>query len=257
MLSNSMYQSHICVFKSIFSTYNDSNEFEFLQSDNCICIFDEECHKYDINEKFFCHCCFTSSTNWVTYLIDFLESCYENILLCTIFHGSCVEYCNKSFLLLGRSRAGKSTLTDYLVRKRNSFYIDDDIIYMMEGKYVGFGTPISLRNPNVDCNNLLEITNDVDELPRFVYGISSDKIKKCVLTIDYILFPEYSAELTSKCQEISGYKLVNEIFNNLRGTKNIKNAFSAIKILLSTSRAFYLRYQSSEEALNFIDNILI
>ena len=75
--------------------------------------------------------------------------------------------------------------------------------------------------------------------------------------IDYILFPEYSVELTSRCQEISGYKLVNEIFNNLRGTKNIKNAFSAIKILLSTSRAFYLRYQSSEEALHFIDNILI
>ena len=257
MLSSSIYQSYKFVFKAIFSTYDDSDEAQFLQSANCICIFDREYHDYHINERFFCHYCFTSSANWITYLIAFLEICYEKILSCTIFHGSCVEYCNKSFLLLGKSKAGKSTLTYYLMEKRNIRYIDDDIVYLIDGRYVGFCTPISLRSQNINCNNLLEITHGVDESPRFVYGIPSNKIKQCVLTIDYILFPEYSDDFTFMSRQINGYELVNKIFNNIRSTKNIKNTFNEIKLLLSNASAFQLRYQSSEEALNFIDNLIV
>ena len=251
-----MYQSNPCVFEAIFHTYDLSNEHQFLQSSNHIYIDSKEHSDCNIMENCFYHRCFTDSSNWVTYLIAFLESCYEKIVSCTVFHGSCIEFNNKSFLILGNSKTGKSTLTYYLIQNRQVYYIDDDMVYSSNGKFFGFGTPISLRNMERGNPNLIETNFGIDKIPRYIYKIPANKTKPYIMNINFILFPDYSSNLSLQAHKLTGYELINKIFTNVRGTANMKHTFKEITSLLLTAQAFQLRYGSSEDVVKFIDNLV-
>lgn len=90
--------------------------------------------------------CDTSDKNWRLQLIGSLEDWYANTLKCTIIHGSCVLLNNKSILMIGKRKSGKTTLTGYLTIQKEATYLDDDCIYIMYNEYVGFNMPISVRD---------------------------------------------------------------------------------------------------------------
>lgn len=256
-INESIYNSKLRVFQAVFHTYDTCNRFQFLHSQNRIYIFDEEYSEQVTDDNCFYHFCFTGSPNWVAYLIAFLEICYEQIMSCTIFHGTSIEYNDKSLLILGNSKAGKSTLTHYLIQNRQAYYIEDDMVYLTDGIYFGFGMPISLRNKCENNKNLLETNLNLDKSPRYIYEIPCDKIKSYVTRIDFIIFPEYSNDSSFSSRRLTGYGLTNKILENVRGMSNIKLAFEEIQTLLSTAQAFCLRYSSSEDAANFIDNLVL
>lgn len=256
-INESMYKSNLHVFDAIFHTYDTCNRLQFLHSQNRIYIFNEECCEQTTNDNCFYHCCFTGSSNWIAYLIAFLETCYEQIMSCMVFHGTCVEYNDKSLLMLGNSKTGKSTLTHYLIQNRQAYYIEDDMVYLTDGIYFGFGTPISLRNKSGNDKNLLETNSNIDKSTRYIYEIPRNKIKSHVTRIDFIIFPEYLYDFSFSSRRLTGYELINRILENIRGMSNIKLAFEEIQTLLSTAQAFCLRYSSSEDAANFIDNLVL
>ena len=131
------------------------------------------------------------------------------------------------------------------------------MVYLTDGIYFGFGMPISLRNKCENNKNLLETNLNLDKSPRYIYEIPCDKIKSYVTRIDFIIFPEYSNDSSFSSRRLTGYGLTNKILENVRGMSNIKLAFEEIQTLLSTAQAFCLRYSSSEDAANFIDNLVL
>lgn len=253
------YYKHKNIFDVLFFTYMIYNESK--KSNNIKVIYIDNSH-IDIDNSHTKHydyyyLCDIDKDNWVNALINFLEECYEKILMCTIFHGSCVMLKNKGIMLLGKTRAGKSTLTYHLVHQNNAFYLDDDVVYMLNNTFVGFNTPMCMRDKYIDNSNLLEVNTNIDDITRYTYDVEYHRKISNVVNMDYIIFPKYKSDVDFQLSEINGYTLISNIIANIKGTKNMITTFKDVSTCFSNAKAYEIEYSNCYKVSEFLETLLL
>lgn len=244
-------------FKSLFNSLFSSFSIYLIYSNKDIqkiCIY--QCLKpADIENKHCCDyyiICNTEEENWVSFLIDFLEYCYQKILKCTVLHGSCVAINGYGVLILGNRRTGKSTLTHFLINHKNVLFLDDDSVFVQRGSIIGFGFPIRLRN--IIGNHLSLIGSFFDgEDQRYICTVNNNKKTNEVKNISLVIFPEYNDKNNGfETQKVLGVDLINYAISNLKDSFSLFKSCEDISSLLTNVRAFKVKYNNCESVMRFI-----
>ena len=253
-----IYLKHRDTFSSLFFTYSNYNK---SKSNNVktIYIYGPEIPIADSDIKKNCdyyHLCDFESDNWLNTLTNFLEYCYEKILVCTMFHGSCLILDNKGIMLLGKSKSGKSTLAYHLIHHHDASYLDDDVVYLLNGEFIGFNTPMRLRE-NYNNQKLLEIEHYIDDVTRYTIDIEDNRKISKIANIHYIIFPKYEIDIDFQVSEICGYALINKIISNIKGTTNMITTYKDISKYFSDSKAYEIKYNNFCKIPEFLKDIFL
>lgn len=249
-----LYRENALLFDCLFSTFsicspllNQENAMYIISSEN-ICFFDPNVTNLIV--------CDTSNKNWGLQLIGALEDWYANTLNCTIIHGSCVLLNNKGVLIIGKRKAGKTTLTSYLTLKKDAVYLDDDCVYIVNKKCIGFNMPISVRNNIDDLNkeNMMVEFIDGEKISRKLFRarFSLKEISK----IDTIIFPCFFESEEGNIAPIERGELYKEILVNIRHSADSETMFMDICDLVKKSRAYQIKYNNSKMAYQLIESII-
>lgn len=254
-IENNIYFKQKNTFDSLFFTYDIEVK---NKNKNIKIIYILNSEDYDNDSPImlcdYYHLCDFNIDNWLNILINFLEYCYEKILMCTILHGSCVVLNNKGIMLLGKSKSGKSTLTYHLIHENNAQYLDDDVIYLVNNSFIGFNSPMRMRQK---CNNfrLLEIEKDIDDVSRYTYDIENNQKIDCIEKISYIIFPKYQSDVDFQISEIDKYTLTNNIIANIKGTPNMTTVFKDMSKCFTNLKAYEIKYNNCNKASGFLNTI--
>lgn len=191
----------------------------------------------------------TSLDGWIFKLLTDVESYIIKELNLTVWHGACLARNEHALLILGQKRAGKSTLTHYLV-KNGWMLIDDDCIYF-DGDYVlGFGFPLRLRSIVFEDENIFATCLDMDgENRHLLYSPScchSFKFRKIM-----IIFPKYTEGAIIEINQISKMDLFTQLLKNTRFSSSEKKLIKDVTDLMRYANAGYVVKYSSCEELKF------
>lgn len=164
---------------------------------------------------------------------------------------------NKTILLLGERKNGKTTLLQYLLNEEGSCYLDDDNIFVFCDSVFGFCRPMPIRNIDV-CKNpsIVAATIDGDECVRTLCRANNNVIS--LEKVDYVFFPRYISGSSTIAEYVclQGGLFFNKIMKNVRHSTSISNLYTDIKFLTKQARGFYFEYSSSEEAYEKVNAIL-
>ena len=253
-IDQTLYKENSNVFDSLFSTFLlrkfvPQNKNSMFISSIHSSIKTNRKTQYEI-------LCDTSYKGWVLQLIGLLEDWYYDVIKCTIIHGSCVVLNDKSILIVGERKAGKTTLTGYLTIKKDATYLDDDCIYILDDTYTGFNMPISVRNNIDDLNEENTVCDSLDgeKINRKLF-ITSNRITE-IPKIDIIIFPNYNENGINSIIQIKNSNLYNKVLNNVRHSRDCKTLFVDIGILVKNSNAYQINYTNSANAYSLIESVL-
>ena len=253
-IDKDLYVKNLRLFNCLFSTFIPCDPLAkygnamFILSPKNELITDQR-----IQHKIICD---TSDKSWGLHLISSLEDWYADTLKCTIIHGSSVLLNNKSILMIGKRKSGKTTLTGYLTILKNATYLDDDCIYIICNKYVGFNMPISVRD-NADVlnkDNMVGEFIDGEKISRKLF--ICNRIIKETPKINVIIFPTFNNEGINRILPIKKGELYREILANIRHSNDPKTIFTDISNLIKTSQAYRISYTNSESAFQLIKSII-
>lgn len=259
IIEEDIYYKHKNIFDSLFFTYTTKSK--LIANNNMKIIYINKSNKdfedSDIGFYNYCYIYDFDKNNCVNELITFLEECYEKILMCTIFHGSCLMLKNKGIMLLGPSRYGKSTLTYHLIHQDSAFYLDDDVVYLFNNSFIGFNTPMCMRNKYIENKNLLEINTDIDNIPRYTYDIENNRKISKIKSINCILFPKYQSDVEFQMSEINGYALTNNIISNIKGTTDMTTTYRDISTGFTNLKAYKIKYNNCYNVSEFLKTVMV
>ena len=194
---------------------------------------------------------------WLLELINDLEDFYAKIFMCTVLHGSCMRLHNNNILLLGERWTGKTTLTYYLTTYCDGQYMADDCVYILNGKYCGFCTPLPIRNFQLEANKELQIiatTFDSDNVMRTM--LCPPKTISSVDHIDIVVFPHFSIKGNNRVTNIAPSCAFQEIIKNVHSLNNMKRVYKDILKLASQTHTYIIEYQSSAWAYHMIQDCI-
>ena len=114
----------------------------------------------------------------------------------TAFHGAAIEYQDSAILFLGRTGAGKTTLTYYLVANGYKYVTDDCILIDNKTmRVIPYSMPLHLRAGGVEVLKNLGV--NVSNLEECQYSEQEERFVECVestdkhnLPIEHIFFIE-------------------------------------------------------------------
>lgn len=192
--------------------------------------------------------------NWYILLIHVLEDFFIRILQCTVIHGACIELYQKSILLIGKRKSGKTSLTKFFVDKKNAKYFDEDVVFLYKNKFYGFNLPLCLRYFDGDMNYYLE-QSDMDQEKRYIYILKDGLINE-LSNIDIVFFVKYDKTCPKSVANLTRINMLNLIIQNLRGALDIKSVYSDLNIYFRKVKGFRLNYGSSIEAHQIIKEII-
>ena len=212
-------------------------------------------HNDDLSEYYIC--CNVMNNQWIFFLLCDLEEIFIHTMDCTVLHGAGLVFRNKTILLLGDRKNGKTTLLQYLLSKENSGYMDDDNIFVLHDYVFGFCRPIPIRNIDV-CVEPSIISTTIDgvnctrTLCRTCNNVTS------LTKVDYVFFPKYIGKSSTidTCSKLQGGLFFDKLLKNVRHSTNISTLYSDLKYISMNAKGFYFEYTSSEDAYEIIDDIL-
>lgn len=193
----------------------------------------------------------TSSEEWIFKLLTDVESYIIKELNVTVCHGACLAKNEYALLIMGQRKAGKSTLTHYLV-KNGWTLIDDDCIYFDSDYVLGFGFPLRLRNIVFEDENIFAICLDMDGENRHLV-VSQNCCRTFKFRKIMIIFPEYTAGATIEINPISKIELFTQLLKNTRFSASEKKLIKDVTDLMRYANAGYeVKYSSCEEVKFFL-----
>lgn len=263
-IENIVYKKAYDVFKQLFVSFKEhklgeDSLYDFkivIYSDNSTdCLINAPLDNCNLNECYIC--CNLINRRWLFFLLCDLEEILIHVMDCTVLHGAGLVFCNKTILLLGDRRNGKTTLLQYLLSKKNSSYLDDDNIFIFHDSVFGFCRPISIRNIEAcEKTSVIATTIDGDNCTRTLckaYNNISSFAK-----VDYVFFPKYIGKpsTVAACSSLQGSLFFNNLLKNVRHSTDISNLYSDIKYISINTKGYYFEYNSSEAAYGIIEDIL-
>ena len=212
-------------------------------------------HNDDLSEYYIC--CNVMNNQWIFFLLCDLEEIFIHTMDCTVLHGAGLVFRNKTILLLGDRKNGKTTLLQYLLSKENSGYMDDDNIFVLHDYVFGFCRPIPIRNIDVCVEpSIISTTIDGDNCTRTLCRTCNNVTS--LTKVDYVFFPKYIGKSSTidTCSKLQGGLFFDKLLKNVRHSTNISTLYSDLKYISMNAKGFYFEYTSSEDAYEIIDDIL-
>ena len=178
-----------------------------------------------------------------------------------VFHASAFMFNEKTFLVSGRSGAGKSTLTATMAAQ-NAVYLADDLVAMNEQLTELYPNPVRL---NVKANSFKIINKLYPDLQnatdwnvagiqtRYVQPARMPKFKSCA--VDYLIFPQFAEHATPIANKLEGRGALMKLAMNGIDLSRGAGAIQQMTNFVSNTPCFDLRYSSSEEAYEMINQI--
>lgn len=164
---------------------------------------------------------------------------------------------NKTILLLGERKSGKTTLLQYLLEKDNSGYLDDDNIFIFSNSVFGFCRPLPIRNIDI-CKrpSVIATTTDGDNCRRTLCKSVNNVVS--LVNVDYVFFPRYLSDSSdiNVCTQLQGSLFFDKILKNVRHSTSISNLYSDISYISKYAKGYYFEYSNSEEAYAKVIDIL-
>ena len=263
-IENPIYEKALGVFNQLLGSFLEQKACEKSKFDIKIIICSDKFQEnsmgssavnYGKNE--YCLGCNVTNDQWIFFLLCDLEEILVNTMDCTVLHGGGLVFHNKTILLLGERKNGKTTLLQYLLNEEGSCYLDDDNIFVFYDSVFGFCRPMPIRNINV-CKNpsIVAATIDGDECVRTLCKANNNVIS--LKKVDYVFFPRYisGSSAIEECICLQGSSFFNKIMKNVRHSTSISNLYTDIKFLTKQAKGFYFEYSSSEEAYEKVNTIL-
>lgn len=244
-IEDSFYSKYKLIFDSMFSTFNMGKISEKLK--DSIYIYEcDECFFEKMDIQYVAGCNTSDKTEWVHHLRISLEEWLNEVLKCTILHGSSINLFGKNFLFLGERKSGKTTLTNFLIHKKEAVYLDDDCFYIIDDGYYGFNLPLYLRGVNEGNQYIIGHTIDYDETYRTV--IIPTTTKQSISKIDYIIFPKYNNEKNNSIVKIARSEVFEKVIKNVKHSADLQLLFHDINQLLRETDVFNISYENSQVA---------
>lgn len=262
-VENIIYEKAYAVFDQLLATFLEHDTYEKVEFDIKIIICSDISTENSIGasghgrKNEYRVICNATDGHWIFCLLCDLEELLVNAMDCTVLHGGGLVFHNKTILLLGERRRGKTTLLQYLLSEDGNSYLDDDNIFMFDDSVYGFCRPMPIRNIDV-CKNpgIIATTIDGDECVRTLCKANNSvaSLKK----VDYVFFPRYIGNSSAIDEYIclQGSAFFDKIIKNVRHSTSISSLYSDVIMLSKRARGFYFEYSSSEEAYKKINMIL-
>ncbi|MBO5968551.1 MAG: hypothetical protein J6S14_08655 [Clostridia bacterium] len=195
----------------------------------------------------------TNEEGLIFSIIRELEFYLSYFFNCVSLHGSAVQFNGKNILLLGKRKFGKSTLTYNLISKYNANFIDDDCVFLLENKVVGFNFPICMRKLNNENFNYIYKGIDLDGIDRFLY--MPQKCVNEIKSIDLVIFPQYQAGHKFDLNVLDKSETLSEIIKNVKNSFDIKTIFSYVTNMFSKSRGMIIGYSNCDDVYKYLISI--
>ena len=250
LVDEKLFERERKIFDALFISYTVSYVETIEEQDENYFIYDKKYSRYDRRKPYYM--CDTDGDNWIFKLMKSLESFYFNALKCTVIHGSCVRINEKNILLLGERWSGKTTFTYYLTVGRGGDYLDDDCTYLVNGMYIGFCTPLPMRNfvAEHSADYLIEKTIDTDGVMRFLYSPHNNIY--FVNKIDIVVFPKYEVNSDNIIEKMTSGDAFRKIMKNIRSYDKMSTLFIDINRLTMDANCYSLRYSNSDAAYDLL-----
>lgn len=250
IVENNFYQNYKYVFDKIFIAF-EIEEYYYTKENNLPALFICNNENIDINsEKIFCN---TKEKQWIHDLITKLEVYLINIMHITVLHAASLIYENKTFVIIGKRMSGKSSLVEYMLQKKQSYFIDDDCTFYNGKTIFGFNFPIRMRKLPLNTNNIFATTVDDQDEIRYLVNFKQNKKESNQNVI--IIFPQYNKS-KNYINSISGKHLFLELLSNTRYAVNNKIRLENLSEIANISNAYLLSYTSFEEVEKQINQII-
>lgn len=130
---------------------------------------------------------------------------------------------------------------------RGGYLVDDDCVYLVDSKYVGFCLPLPMRNSTYtnDCGYVIGKTEDEDDATRVLYR--APKALSEVNHVDIILFIKYDKDSKNTIHELSKSEVYSILIKNIRAHYSIRGMYADLFSLTSCAKGYYIKYSSKEE----------
>jgi len=183
-------------------------------------------------------------------LIDLLDRILIEKSTNIVMHGAGYTKDGHAILFSQERFSGKSTLLHHMLKKENTQYIDDDILFInKQNMVIGPSFPMKMRYPI--ANKTLQI---LDENDTTVNLFSPHTAVKEFTPIKFIVFPKYTVKNENELTNIKGKKKTELYIRNLKShifTLEHVDFFGFVQ----NTPAFEIKYNSTEMAERYLIEI--
>ena len=175
-----------------------------------------------------------------------------------LLHSAAVQVEGKGVILPGKTGAGKSTLTSWLIR-HGCNYLSDEMAYVPGGSnsFSGFARPITikaaarhllpelLKKRELGSNMLLH-SEPVDMIAPELFGA---QVVTAPSPLDLIIFPQFQTDQDVELAQLSNAQTAFELMKCLANARNLSDhGLSEAARLAKSTPALSLRYGDTDEA---------
>lgn len=197
--------------------------------------------------------CNTTKETWIFELLTRIEQYAIEMLGLTVFHGSSLELMDRTVLIMGKRKTGKTTLTHYLVQNGWGM-LDDDCIYYAGNIIYGIGLPLRLRELVYDDKNVLVKSIDTDGIERSL--VITEMLKHQSMGEKIVVFPYYNPHGRFKVTEIKKSILFEKVLTNVRySISNAKTLVDVTKLIKDVSVAYSISYSNCSDVNVFLKEL--
>ena len=178
-----------------------------------------------------------------------------------VFHASAFRSNDKTFLVSGRSGAGKSTMTASMAAQ-NAIYLADDLLAMNEQLDALHPNPVRLNVKEKSFKLISKLYPDLQTAAdwnvggvntRYVQPTNLPKFMSCA--VDYLIFPQFGENATANANRLEGRDALIKLAMNGIDLSSKSGAIRHLVNFISSTPCYDLSYSSSEEAYELINQI--
>lgn len=197
--------------------------------------------------------CRTDSETWPFELLTELEDALLQIVRQTTLHGAALARGDRTLLLLGERKSGKSTLTHFLTL-HGWHLIDDDCCFYEQGVLSGTGFPLRLRRCLYPESNRFWQCVDTDGEERDLIA-PKQRIMQSTAPF-FLIFPHYKPNADFHTERIEKQALFSQLIPNVRYTPSgIHRIRDLADFIRRTVLAYHATYSQCEPVAAWIQEI--
>lgn len=197
--------------------------------------------------------CETDSETWPFELLTALEDHLLQIIRQTTLHGAALVKGDRTLLLLGERKTGKSTLTHFLTL-HGWRLMDDDCCFYAQGVLSGTGFPLRLRRCLYPESNIFWQCVDTDGEERHLIA-PEQRIMQSTAPF-FLIFPHYKPNADFYIERINRQALFSQLIPNVRYTPSgIHRIRDLTDFIRRTALACHVTYSLCEPVTTWIQEI--
>lgn len=210
--------------------------------------------KLKISKESDCSIYILNKDNIVGQISRFVQGLLHPLYPWNFYHGASIKYKEKTFVFLGESGGGKTTLTAYLVSRSDFEYVAEDILIIDydNNNILPFTRPLHLREDSIkilekeyglDMTGINLLT--IGKYNRFIKDVNN-KVSELQKIDYYILLKRTENDLECKIEEVTVDKL-DKFLENCFLYRNIKDNVISCTELSSKYKLYELKYKNLEQ----------